>query len=175
MNARSENVERFAAEAEQFEQWAKSGSDTGAEAVRNGLVRITRLYLAALDLPPAHDTEEFDFEQFNVDDEEWRAVLVHSSRLGVDYYGSIFDPMPVPPQEACVGSLCDDIADIYRDVVTELRAYRAGYAQHATFRWGSMLLFHWGNHATSAIRAMHCWLEQNDPEGLAKPPTSGET
>ena len=46
-------VERFAAEAVAFREWAARGVDAGAEAARAALARITRLYLAGLDLPPA--------------------------------------------------------------------------------------------------------------------------
>lgn len=165
MNARSENVERFAAEAEQFEQWAKSGSDTGAEAARNGLLRITRLYAAALELPALKDNSEYDTNR--VEDAEWRVVLAIAARLPFDYYGEVFNPLPVPPEAPCVGSLADDIADIYRDVVSGLRTYRAGRPNLAVEQWTFWLESHWGEHATSAIRALHCWLARNDPGWLS--------
>jgi hypothetical protein len=167
-------VDDFVSEATAFERWAKSGTDNGCEAARNALVRLLRLYSAAIELP-AHSVtcDELELDSFRVEDAEWEAVLAHSARLGFDYYGSVFDPIPVPAQEACIGSLADDIADIYRDVVTGLRYYHAGHTQDALHHWSFMLLYHWGNHATSAIRALHCWLEQNDPEALGSGPKSG--
>lgn len=169
MDASRQSVEQFAAEVEDFAQWANAGGDSGAKAVHDGLVRLTRLYIAALEMPTRQPTtDEPDLEHLNVSDDEWKAVLAHAARLGFDFYGSIFDPIPVPPQEPCVGSLADDIADIYRDVVTGLRMHRAGHSQEALHHWGFLFLHHWGNHATGAIRAMHCWLEQNDPEALAQ-------
>ena len=43
-----DTVDQFAAEAVLFEQWALHGTSTGEAAVREALVRLMRLYLAAL-------------------------------------------------------------------------------------------------------------------------------
>jgi hypothetical protein len=39
-----------------------------------------------------------------------------------------------------------------------LRAFRAGCRLEAAGHWGSGFRLHWGKHATSAIRALHCWV-----------------
>lgn len=164
-------IETFAAEVSHFEHWAKSGEDKGAEAARNGLLRILRLYLAALELPPAPDTtDELDLEHLDVDHDEWQAVRTHAARLPLDYYGEIFDPLPVPPMEPCLGSLSDDIAGIYGDVVSGLRKFRAGHENAAVQEWLFGLQTHWGEHATSAIRALHCWQAKHDFEQLLRGP-----
>jgi hypothetical protein len=177
MSTSQSSLETFVEEAMRFEHWARSGTDTGAEAARNGLIGLVRLYAAALELSPAEDASEVDAESASdverieyVDDAEWRAVRTHAARLPLDYYGEIFDPLPVPPLEPCLGSLSDDIADIYGDVVSGLRKFRAGHENAAVQDWIFGLQTHWGEHATSAIRALHCWLAKHDFEQLLKGP-----
>jgi hypothetical protein len=164
-----EAVERFAAEAVAFRAWAAHGTDTGEYAARNALLRITRLYLAALELPPAWSEEladEPDAEQ--VGDAEWGAVFAASGRLPLNYYAEVFDPLPFPAEEPpVVGSLSDDIADIYRDVVSGLWAYEVGRRAAAVWEWGFGFRHHWGEHATGAIRALHAWLAANAFDRLA--------
>jgi hypothetical protein len=160
-------VERFATEAAAFQQWARHGADTGERAVREALVRITRLYLAALELPPAWSEElasEPDAER--VGEDEWRAVFAAASRLPVDYYAEVFDPSVIPPEVPVIASIADDIADIYRDVVSGLGAYQAGRRAQAIWEWGFGFEHHWGEHATGAIRALHAWLATHSPSPM---------
>jgi hypothetical protein len=92
-------------------------------------------------------------------------------------YGEVFNPLIVPPEEPVLGSLSDDITDIYRDVVTGLREYEAGRRTQALWEWGFGFQAHWGEHATGAIRALHCWLASNflgPPATEAEPGTPSE-
>ncbi len=159
-------VERFAAEAELFSQWAEAGSESGAAAARSGLLRLTRLYSAALELPNCAGGSD-EVPDVRVDNAEWNAVFGHAVRLPFDYYGEVFNPLLVPAEEPVVGSIADDIADIYRDVVTGLRHFRAGRRDEALWEWTFSLQSHWGAHVTSAIRVLHCWLTTNDPARLS--------
>jgi hypothetical protein len=156
----------FAEEAARFERWARSGIGHDAPAVREALIRITWLYASALALP-APWSDELGTEVADlVQDDEWKSVLQAASRLPVDNYGEVFDPLVMPPEEPVVGSVADDIADIYRDVVNGLRLDQLGKRPEAVWQWGFSLHNHWGEHATSAIRALHCWLAREAPEQL---------
>jgi hypothetical protein len=79
----------------------------------------------------------------------------------------VFDPLSVPPDEPVVGSLSDDLCDVYREVVSGLREYEAGRRAQAVWEWGFGLRHHWGKHATGAIRALHRWLAANASDRLA--------
>jgi hypothetical protein len=162
-------VERFAAEATRFRDWALHSTEQEEWAVRGALIRVTQLYLAALELPPASiDESPGQPDAKRVDDSEWRRVLVATvGRLPFDMYGEVFNPFTLPVEEPVSGSLSDDIADIYRDVVTGLQEYEAGRHSEATWEWGFSLRYHWGEHATGAIRALHCWLASNSPDRLS--------
>lgn len=163
-------VERFAAEAVEFRDWARAGTDSGSAAARNALIRIGRLYLAALDLPPAWSDElegASDADAASVSRDELQAVRKAAARIPLGFYSEIFNPLPVPPEEPVVGDLADDIEDIYSDVVRGLQLFEQGERAQAVWEWGFCLRIHWGEHATSAIRALHCWLAENDFDGLS--------
>jgi hypothetical protein len=152
-------VETFAGEAAAFERWLLSGSDRGADAAREALFRLLGLYRAGLELPQAWSAElEGRAEVEVVTDAEWRRAYAAAGRLPVDYYGEVFEPLVVPPEVPVVGSVSDDLADIYRDVVTGLRAYERGDRAGAVWEWRFGLTSHWGAHATGAIRVLHAWL-----------------
>jgi hypothetical protein len=78
------------------------------------------------------------------------------------YYGEVFDTTRVPPEEPTVGDLADDLLDIYTDVKAGLLYFERGHAQQAVFQWKFTWGVHWGRHATSALRAMHCWSTRLD-------------
>ena len=105
--------------------------------------------------------------QRKVSKAEWRVVFTAAGRLPRDYYSELFDPLVVPgEQPPVIGSLSDDIADIYSDVMDGLRLYQAGNRAAAVWKWRFGVQHHWGAHATGAIRALHSWLATNAPERL---------
>jgi hypothetical protein len=156
-----EIVERFAAEVAAFEEWAERGTDTGDQAVRNALRHLTRLYLSGLDLP------DLDFELVQAEEDARREQAVAEVnahppkfRLPIDWYYVVYDPHKVPPDEdePGIGSLADDLGDIFKDVVKGLRLYQAGWPASAVWDWRFLFWAHWGDHAASANRALHFWL-----------------
>lgn len=159
-----DSVEQFAAEAVRFEQWAHSNEPNAALAARTALLRISSLYTAALQLPspytyagdgqPCPDVDRLS------DDE--CAKLSAFQAIPFDMYGEVFNPLLVPPDEPVIGSIADDITDVYRDVVTGLRAYQTGNRAGAIWEWGFHFHHHWGKHATGAIKAIHAWLVDNE-------------
>jgi hypothetical protein len=163
-----DGIERFAKEADAFREWALRGADAGEQAARNALIRVSRLYLAGLELPPERPggaTDDRIAER--VGDDERQAVAIACRRLPLELYWEVFDPLSTPSEAPVCGSVTDDVADIYGEVVPGLREYEAGRRAQAVWGWRFGLRHHWGEHATSAIRALHCWLAANAPERLA--------
>jgi hypothetical protein len=160
-------VEQFAAAASAFDVWAREGAEQGEAGAREALLHIVRLYSCALRLPdPWSDTLSEEPEPDRISDEEVAAVAQHCTRLPLNCYGEVFDPMIVPPEEPVVGSLGDDIGDIFREVGGGLRAYQLGLRAEAIWVWGFGFRGHWGEHATGAIRALHAWLVENAMDKL---------
>jgi hypothetical protein len=153
-------VERFIEQAIAYREWLLHGNDTGMSAAKNALLVITRLYLAGLELGDIPD-EDVDLNVEKLSTEEMEAVYSACKRLPLDLYSEVFNPLTVPPEEPVVGSLTDDLSDIYHDVITWLRPYETGRRSDALWNWTFNLQIHWGEHATSAIRTLRCWTHQH--------------
>ncbi|ANU10905.1 hypothetical protein BBH88_11580 [Planococcus antarcticus DSM 14505] len=115
------------------------------ESFRKLLRIISQLYTNALDLPEVELEEEYltdvDFPLPEVD------VKHHN------VYTEIFDPYH--DETPVNGCLDDDIIDIYSDIKKGHILYEQGQDVKAVWEWRFGLEVHWGEHATSAIRALH--------------------
>ena len=157
-----DSVEQFAAEALRFEQWAHSNEPNAALAARTALLRISSLYTAALQLPSPYTYAGDGQPCPDVGLVDECAKLSAFQAIPFDMYGEVFNPLLVPPDEPVIGSIADDITDVYRDVVAGLRAYQTGNRAGAIWEWGFHFHHHWGKHATGAIKAIHAWLVDNE-------------
>src|SRR6266850_2386975 len=126
---------------------------------------LSELYSAALGLESieAGESPDKDLAPFEVSHAEWR-TLYHRlcTQLGHDaWYWMYFEPMKtqVEKAEPVGGNLADDLADVYRDVVTGLRAWNANddsLLDEIVFQWvkGGFEI-HWGAHAVDALGILH--------------------
>ena len=165
-----EAVEQFARVAREYRAWVLTDTDCGPAAARRALGLVARLYLAALALPPRWCEDEDRTEVGPRPLPGQREVYPSlAARLPFRHYGEVFNPLPVPPEAPVVGDLADDLADIFAEVDGGLQWIEAGHPEEAVWEWGFGLIHHWGEHATSAIRALHCWLAAEHPQLLAEP------
>jgi hypothetical protein len=168
-----QDLQLFAEHARRFQRWIQESSPEGSSAAREALLELTRLYGAALGLPSPFLADSENEHSLGVSDIEFDRVRTWCGRLPFQYYGEVFDPTVVPPEEPVVGDVANDIADVYRDVITGLRLFDEGLFDDALWEWGFSFRTHWGKHATDAIRAIHLWLASNDPDLLALPKSAG--
>ena len=148
-----------------------------AEAVlREAHSRLPTLYAAALQLPdvwtdPDEEDEVKDDDEGSDDAavsatepqpgamtndawmELWRSLSKHLGDR--KFYREMFAPYDLNEAEPVVGDLADDFADIYRDLRRGLGKWRLGDSAGAAWEWQFHFAAHWGEHATSAIRALH--------------------
>ena len=161
-------AERFSEEARQFIAWADGGASDEPLTAPLALRRVVALYAAALALP-----QPWSRGVSNRDDEpvafgeRLQALRRRAAAIPLQHYGEIFSPLVAAPDEPVVGDLADDLLDIYRDVALGLQAHEDGRIDDAIWHWGFNFQIHWGKHASSAIRALHCYLAQEDPSGLS--------
>ncbi|MEM6483663.1 MAG: DUF5063 domain-containing protein [Pseudomonadota bacterium] len=150
----------FATEARRFVDWVDD--ETNSWAPKDALQRLVDLYRSALDLPDGY-TRELPEEDhgLRVGIDECRRVAERAAKLPFDYYGEVFDSTVLPPEEPVIGDLRDDFSDIYRDVATGLRLFELGRRAEARWEWSFNFSIHWGEHGTSAIRALHVYLSKN--------------
>jgi hypothetical protein len=133
-------------------------------------VLLPQLYAAALALPPTGvlfdpgtDEEDDDAPLAHEPDldrgshEEWTARFhVLQGLIGDhDFYREIFDPYAPHSDTEVMGSLADDLLDIYRDLRSGLRKWDRGETGEALWEWRFNFEIHWGEHVTGALRALH--------------------
>jgi hypothetical protein len=168
--------------------FSPSTSPTPAPSPVQALHLLTNLYIAALQLAvpalapacttcspantptPTNPPSAPATPAVSVDAPEWKAVFARTARLPFDWYADC-DPLePDPAVPTHMGSLADDIADIYRNVVTGLRSYDLGHHECAHWQWVTTFQSHWGLHAVDAIRALHHYLTAHNPSALHTQP-----
>jgi hypothetical protein len=134
---------------------------------------IPRLYAAGLALPSTdvlyadepeadpgddapYEPRPPDLDRLELD--PWRALYGRLSTFfgEVNHYREVFDPWEPPGDPEVTGSLADDIADIYLDLRCGLLKWNREETGPALWEWRFGLEHHWGEHATGAIRALHC-------------------
>ena len=163
----NQNTQAFADCARRFCEWARASQPTGPVAAAEALRQIASLYAAGLSLPEPWSTGvDPHAKRSLIQPEERHAVVDAAARIPFQYYSEVFNPFLVPAEEAVLGDITDDLADIYCDVASGLLLYDAGKTADAVWQWGFHLQIHWGEHATSAIRALHCYVAQEAPELL---------
>jgi hypothetical protein len=161
------SAERFSHEARRFVAWADGSASDETLKAPVALRRVVALYAAALELPqPWSEGVTAEPGPGPALTEGMNSVRLRAMAIPLQHYSEIFSPL-VPPEEPEVGDLADDLVDIYRDVAVGLSLYDAGSAEDAIWHWGFNFQIHWGKHASSAIRALHCYLSQEDPSGLS--------
>jgi hypothetical protein len=82
--------------------------------------------------------------------------------LPFQYYWELFHSVTKEPEEPVCGDLVDDLLDIYKDVKEGLLAFESGERVLAAWHWRNTFGFHWGRHATSAIKALHDFEPPNE-------------
>lgn len=158
---------RFSDEARRFVAWA-DGRTAKELSAPLALRRVVALYAAALELPQpwservspgASDDPPELVERLGI-------VRNRAAAIPLQHYSEIFSPL-VMTDEPVVGDLADDLVAIYRHVSRGLNLVDAGCIDDAIWEWAFNFQLHWGEHASSAIRALHCYLSREDPSGLS--------
>lgn len=70
-----------------------------------------------------------------------------------DNYSEIFDP--IFENEIVVGSLSDDLADIYADLKGPMISFDSGRENDAIWQWKFNLKTHCGDHLVDSLRVIH--------------------
>lgn len=158
-------LDTFALEARAFCAWA-TGTDGSTMSAAAALRRVASLYVAALSLPQPFGPG-LSSEYRSADAPNRHLVLGRVATLPLNRYWEVYAPNTETPEEPVAGSLTDDIQDIYDNVARGLELFDAGNHSEALFEWGFGFRIHWGEHATGAVRALHAFLAEQDPEALA--------
>lgn len=114
--------------------------DRPVEAVR----LLSDLIGSAVDLPRNVDVTDAEVE---------RGAAPRIELGDLDFYYEVFDPFI--RDELVIGSLSDDLADIYVDLREGIDLLEQGHLGGALWAWRLLYETHWGDHAVDALRALH--------------------
>jgi hypothetical protein len=128
-------------------------------------VILPKIYLAGLLLPdlnavPVADETDDQIaarDRLEADDRKEPKDFATTCQLLHDYLGErtwyreVFDPYADSPEVG--GGLSDDVSDIYRELRGGLMQWRRDELAEAAWTW-RFGLTHWGEHVTSALRAL---------------------
>lgn len=125
---------------------------------------LPQLYAGALQLPPTSLLYDDDGESSESYDDDPPGDAAPGAAAGLPHlaaflgerihYREVFNPYADVAEEEVTGNIIDDLDDIYSDVRRGLLHWRASQAGHALWRWRFHFEIHWGEHATSALRAL---------------------
>jgi hypothetical protein len=129
--------------------------EAGAADLRELLTILVGLVAAALRLPTVEPETNSASDSPPGLDEDARSVAALVQKLvGThDRYWEVFDPRQ--EEHPLVGSLTDDVSEIYRDLRRGIHQVDVGRPNDALWEWRFSFETHWGNHATDAIRVLH--------------------
>jgi len=151
----------FIEAATEFCAWVEAPSgDPGPEA-RTALRLLVRLYADALALEPSTDVD-YDLDGVRLSRADWKTVYKRFKSLPFNQYNVACDPHAELPEEPGIGDLADDLTDIYGDLNEGLSLDRSGHHGEALYSCQWSFRHHWGEHASSAIHALHTWFEKEN-------------
>jgi len=130
--------------------------DRPEQAVSMLLLEVSQLLLAGGRLGAIVDVvpeEEFEPDPGpDPDIDELRAALAKLLEP-IDDYAEVFDPYGEQP-EVVACRISDDLSYVAADLLHGLQHYRAGHSLEALWWWQFSYLSHWGNHASTTLRAL---------------------
>ncbi len=100
-------------------------------------------------------------EEFRIGEHDWKQIFERVSRaIPRRHYWMYFDPILKSDsnQEAVVGDLADDLADIYRDLKSGLSIWESQLriqVPEIVWNWKFLFQAHWGQHAIDAMQVLH--------------------
>jgi hypothetical protein len=124
---------------------------------RKCLILLLRLYEGAMLLPEA-ETSEDDAPRIDYETSKAMFDSIAARMPGRDSYWTVFEPLDLEPPSPVVGSVADDIADIWRDLNPGLLLIDSGRPNSrngAVWAWRFGFNSHWGRHAVEAITVLH--------------------
>ncbi len=124
---------------------------------RECLILLLRLYDGAMRLP---DTVARQEDAPQISHETWKSMFdsISAGMPGRDCYWTVFEPLEPNPPSPVVGSLADDLADIWRNLKSGLLLidHRGPNCRSsAVWEWRFSFESHWGRHAVEAITVLH--------------------
>jgi hypothetical protein len=142
-------------------------SRTKIKLLKEAFILFPQLCLYGMKLPEIERFNYYDYSELTeISDKMWSEVytsLKHKLKRW-DYYKEMSDPYNKKVKISMYGILSCDLSEIYEDIKLGLMAWEnATPARKLSIIWNWKFGFehHWGDHATSAFRALYSLLYEH--------------
>jgi hypothetical protein len=150
------SISKFAAVAHEYCAWCEGPRNSDPQKLHLEATHLlARVYAAGFELPDV--TLDHYPAPPDVPENTKRAIFKSFTPLPFQYYREIFNPSVDSTEEPVVGDIADDLTDIYLDLKGGLAFLEQGCEPEGVWHWRYLFGIHWGRHATSALRALHCY------------------
>jgi len=120
--------------------------------IKNLMQALAEVYSAALQLPDIEPDDDHGSD-FDIRLE----IKSFGEREG---YWQVFNPFAeTVDAEIVYGSLCDDLSDIYHDLMVGNLQYEKGLIYNAGWVW-KLYFSHWGRHLVDVLKALHVLISE---------------
>ena len=138
--------------------------NNGLQLLQNAYVLLCQLCLYGMKLPEIKRLTEY--ETHRKPNTRWKEMFdsLNQRLEEFGYYHEISDPFDLEDHELILGSLSNDLSEIYQDIAPGLHVWEKANTSEKLciiweWKWGYEN--HWGDHATTALRALHSLLFQH--------------
>jgi hypothetical protein len=162
-------IGQFVEAARAYCAWLEAEPQESQAEVMAAIRLLSRLVAAMAELPDV----DIDYlptppEAEVVDDESMKRVAERLRAFPMQFYWEVFHSLALEAEAPCLGDICDDLLDTYRDVKEGLLTFDEGHEPLAVWHWRMTFGFHWGRHAFSALKALHEF-DPDEHATLARP------
>ncbi|MGO9116265.1 MAG: DUF5063 domain-containing protein [Desulfomonilaceae bacterium] len=149
-------VRQFYETAKEFCRWSEEGPFEDEDEAYTALRLVSSIYHQALTLPGVN-CEDDELSGEGITKLDSKHIHRRFGSLPFQYYFEVFHPVTKKPEEPVTGDIADDLMDIYIDLKEGMLLYEKDKPTNAVWQWSFTFGVHWGRHATSVLRALHCY------------------
>lgn len=151
-------IQHFADTAQDYCDWLEAEPHSQQDEHQIATRMIACLYANALQLPAINRSgaqATTDTALPILPSSAKKALIQRLDNFPFQYYWEVYQPVTLDPEQPGCGDITEDLADIYSDIKDGLLLYKSGMVEAAAHHWRATFERHWGQHATSALKALH--------------------
>ena len=116
---------------------------------------LAELIQVAYTIPDDGFADAGAYEEDGYKAPDYQQVRNTLPELPLQYYREVYDSTVLDDNAPVNGELHDDVADIYGDLKRGLFVHEHNSPAEAERYWRQSFRYHWGEHATGALRALY--------------------
>ena len=133
---------------------------SGIKILQQSFILLPQMCLCGMKLPDIHRMSDYELPKKDVKEFFEIYNSIQSKIKRNDVYHQVFDPFNTDDIQLTSISISNDLSEVYQDINQGLREWESASAddrRRIIWDWKFGFENHWGNHATSAFKALY-WL-----------------